>query len=168
MRTHADPLELLWRRPVRPRTPRLRSASRLAALLARARAPWLDRELSEGVESWRTRVHAARALQVTSDRHRHQLADWLERLLGAADAAPPPVSPLSAKITPCAEQILLAREEMLTLSACLRAHVPIDAGTTIRLRLLLADGGGPCYRQTRPFALRDALAGLAAALELRD
>jgi hypothetical protein len=47
MRAHAHlpGLELPWRRPARLGTPRL---------LARLRAPWLDRELARGVESWRS------------------------------------------------------------------------------------------------------------------
>ena len=161
MRAHAHlaGFELPWRRPARLGTPRL---------LARLRAPWLDRELARGVESWRSRVHAARALQVTSDRHRKALAEWLERLVATADAAPPPVSRLSARVTPCAEQIFLARYEMQALAAHLRAPVPIDAGAAVRLRLVLADGSGPCYRRTSPLALRDALVALDAALDVPD
>jgi len=144
---------------------RLRGASLLASLRARARAPWLDEELAGGVESWRSPTHAARALQLTSDRHRGLLADWLERLIAEASSQP---SALSAKVRPCREQVMSGLPEMLMVAERLRSHTPLDAGAVVRLRRLLADGAGPCYQRIRPTALKEALAEIAESLDLPD
>jgi len=160
--SRAAPLPSRWRRS------RLSAASPLDAVAARLRAHWLDAELAAGVKSWHSPAHAARALQVTSDFQRQLLAGWLERLLDEAYAEAGPPSRFSAKIRPSREQVLTAESDLLALADRLRAHTTLDAGAAVRLRALLADGGGPCYRSTRPGALRDALVAIADELELPD
>jgi len=75
-----------------------------ARLLARLRAPWLDRQLAAGTVTWRSESHAARALQLSSDRRRRALARSLERLV--TDAHQPPTPVKTAAILVCREQVL--------------------------------------------------------------
>jgi hypothetical protein len=147
---------------------RLRPGSPFAALFARVRALRLDQELADGVAPWHSCVHAARALQVTSDRARNRLAQSLERLIGEAEAGSGHDTPLSARVGPCHQQIVLARDEMLLLVDRLRTPAPIDAGAAVRLRRLLHDGAGPFYKPCGPLALRESLDSLVDALGVPD
>ena len=125
-------------------------------LLAHLRALWLDRQLAAGVVPWHSKLHAARSLQLTSDRSRRALACSLEHLVEHADG--PPVHWRSAAVPPCRPQVSEARPVILAIAARLRATAPVDARGMARLRLLLTDGAGPCYTPSgRPDALAVAL-----------
>ena len=90
--------------PARPRWRLRRKRDPLAAALGRLLAWRLDRQLAAGAASWRSRAHAARALQLTSARRRRMLATGLSRILDEAFA--PPISPrLGAVVTPCGTQV---------------------------------------------------------------
>ena len=122
-------------------------------LLAHLRALWLDRQLAAGVVPWHSKLHAARALQLTSDRSRRALACSLEHLVEQADG--PPVHWRPAAVPPCRPQVSEARPAILAIAARLRATAPVHARGMARLRLLLTDGTGPCYT---PSGRADALA----------
>jgi hypothetical protein len=90
--------------PARPRWRLRRKRDPLAAALGRLLAWRLDRQLAAGAAQWRSRAHAARALQLTSARRRRVLATGLSRTLDEALA--PPISPkLGAVVAPCRTQV---------------------------------------------------------------
>ena len=149
---------IMGSRSLRPRT---------VWLLAHLRALWLDRQLAAGVVPWHSKLHAARALQLTSDRSRRALARSLEQLVEHADG--PPVQRRSAAVPPCRPQVSEARPVILAIAARLRATAPVDARGTARLRLLLTDGTGPCYTPSRrPDALAAQLQTVDRWLDAAD
>jgi hypothetical protein len=130
--------------------------SQLAARLkARLNAPSLDRELASGIAPWRSPLHAARALALTSDRNRRGLARSLERLVEHARRARR--QSCNAVVSPCHEQVIDSMPVLLTIAGRLRCADPIDARGVARLTILLSDGSGPCYVRIRRNALTDAL-----------
>lgn len=137
-----------------------------ARLLAHLRAPRLDRQLADGVASWHSSTHAARALQLTSARTRKAFARSLERLVEQAEEPPTPAR--SAVIEPCRPQVREARPIMLTMAFRLRDSTPVDAHGMARLKLLLTDGVGPCYAPSRPDALVNELQTVSQWLDVRD
>jgi hypothetical protein len=126
-----------------------------ARLRARLHAPALDRELASGTAPWRSPLHAARALALTSDRSRLGLARSLERLVEQAQCARS--QSRGAVIYPCREQVMDALPAVLNIAGRLRCADPIDARGMARLKLLLSDGSGPCYVEIRRNALTNAL-----------
>jgi hypothetical protein len=130
--------------------------SQLAARLnARLHAPSLDRELASGIAPWRSPLHAARALALTSDRTRRGLARSLERLVEQAQQ--PRNQQRGAVVYPCREQVIEAMPALLTIAGRLRSADPVDARGMARLNILISDGSGPCYVRIRRNALTDAL-----------
>jgi len=122
---------------------------------ARLHAPSLDRELASGIAPWRSPLHAARALVLTSERNRRGLARSLERLVEQAQH--PRSHYRGAVIYPCREQVIEALPALLIIAGRLRSAGPIDARGMARLNILLSDGSGPCYVRIRRNALNDAL-----------
>ena len=122
---------------------------------ARLHAPSLDRELASGIAPWRSSLHAARALALTSDRNRRGLARSLERLVEQTQH--PRSQYRGAAVYPCREQVIDALPALLTIAGRLRSADPIDARGVARLNILLSDGSGPCYVRIRRNALTDAL-----------
>jgi hypothetical protein len=137
-----------------------------ARLLAHPCSVWIDRQLAQGVAPWHTRVHAARAVQLTSARHRRATARWFESL--AERAEQPPATFRSAAITPCREQVREALPLILSIAAQLRSPSPVDPRGIACLRLLLSDGGGPCYTRIETGALRMALEDACQWLDVTD
>jgi hypothetical protein len=136
--------------------PPRRFRSQLAARVnARLRAPSLDRDLASGIAPWRSSLHAARALQLTSDRNRRGLARSLERLV--ENAHQQRSQNRGAVVYPCREQVIEAMPALLTIAGRLRSADPGDARGVARLIILLSDGSGPCYVRIRRNALTDAL-----------
>ena len=145
---------------------RVRRRPRPAALLARLRAPRLDRQLAAGAASWSSPAHAARALQLTGTRHRRGLARSLERLV---ELATEPHAPLRGSvIQPCRKQVQEALSLILEIAAKLRSAEPVDARGVARLHNILCDGAGPCYIRTRPYALTRALEAAAELLTIQS
>ena len=134
--------------------------------LARLRSPWLDRQLAAGTVTWRSELHAARALQLNTDRRRCGLAGSLERLVNDAYQQPTPAR--SAVVLVCREQVLDAMPLIAVISSRLRSGAPVDARGIAKLHHLLCDGFGPCYRQTRPEALTVALQEVSRSLDITD
>jgi hypothetical protein len=137
-----------------------------ARFLARVGSVWLDRQLADGVASWRSPSHAARALQLTSDRRRRTLARSLEQLIDRGEKHNPRFA--NAAIAPCREQVHRAVPEILATASRLRSGSPLDARGIASLRELLGDGGGPCYARVRPDALALALQDVFKWLEVKD
>jgi hypothetical protein len=145
--------------------PRVARRPRLAhSILARLRAPSVDRQFAGGIASWRSPVHAARALQLTSGRRRRNVARSLELLIEHAEQ---PRS-LTAAVSPCRAHVRDARPVLLRTAAQLRSNAPVDVRGVVRLRELLSDGGGPCYIWSHPQALTSALETAAQWLDAPD
>jgi hypothetical protein len=136
-------------------TPRSFRPQLAVRVRARLHAPSLDRELASGIAPWRSPLHGARALALTSDRSRRGLARSLERLIEQAHE--PRSRRLCAVIDPCREQVIEALPLLLVIAGRLRSADPIDARGIARLRNLLCDGNGPCYVKIRGNALTNAL-----------
>jgi hypothetical protein len=124
-------------------------------LLARMLGAWLDRELADGAPATLSKAHEARAEQLTSPRMRGAVARSLEKLLDRAQASRG-TAPL-ATIPPCCEQIIQAAPLMVSTVSLLRSREPVDARAVAKLKLLVGDRHGPCYRRSRPDALLAAL-----------
>lgn len=119
-------------------------------------ARWLDRELAAGTEPSISEAHAARAEQLTGAHVRRAVARSLDRLLERAQMTRPSTG-LVLTFPPCREQILVAASEILATAARLRSGEPLDPAVVARVKVLLADRTGPCYRRSRPDALVIAL-----------
>jgi hypothetical protein len=145
---------------------KIRRPPHLTGLLARVRAPSLDRALAAGVVSWRSPAHAARALQLTSDRMRRTLARSLERLI--EDTEHPSPSWNNAVIAPCREQVRDALPLIRATILRLRSDTPVDAKGVARLKALLCDSAGPCYTSIDPHALTLALQTVSQSLDVHD
>ena len=139
---------------------------RTAWLVARLRAPWLDRQLADGVATWASPSHAARALQLTGARSRRSLAGSLERLVKHAEQPSTRVG--SAVVPPCREQVREALPLILEIASRLRATAPVGAAGIARLSVLLCDGNGPCYSRSDPGALMIALQAVSRSLDVQD
>jgi len=135
-------------------------------LLAHMRGFWVDRQLADGVVSWQSPLHAARAVQLTTGRARRTLARSLEQLAERAEQPPTPFR--GAAIPPCREQVRAALPLILAISGRLRSAEPVDARGIARLRGLLCDGGGPCYARIHPEALTIALQDASQWLDVSD
>jgi hypothetical protein len=109
-------------------------------LLARCLAPRLDRKLAGGARPEESPALAARALQLTSMGFRRDVAASLRRVV----TRPAP--------------------ELAELAGRLTAPGPVPARGVAIVIELLADGGGPLYRQTCPDDLGTIIRLAAEAL----
>jgi hypothetical protein len=148
------------------RSPRRHKRTWEARVLARVLAPRLDRELAQGIAPWSSGAHAARAVQLTSDRTRRTLAHSLERLID--DVENPRSRFMSAVVSPWPDQVRHAMPLILTLAPRLRSAEPVNARGIAQLSRLLSDGGGPCYVPARPEALTLALQQVSRWLDVDD
>ena len=118
-------------------------------LLARLQAGGLDRELARGDTPESCEYLAARALQLTSARHRHGLAASLRRLLAGSGCA------MSMHLVR-GDRIAQAHAELAELAARLEAPGAVPARGVAMVSQLLTEGTGPLYTDRGPDALRDA------------
>ena len=148
-----------WERRTPPRA--------LSAVRARLLSCALDRQLAHGVQSWRSPVHAARALQLTGPRGRASLARSLDDLVEHASL---PRSRLigTAIIQPCREQVWDALPQILALTARLRDGRPVGSRGVAAVTEILRDGAGPCYRATHRGALTSALERVSRWLDTEE
>lgn len=143
--------------PALPRRRHLRRRYEPAAwLLARVRAPWIDRELARGVPPWRSPTHAARAQQLTTTRRRHALASGLQCIIEQTEQ-PASTHQITAVIPPCPEQVRDALPLIFAITSRLRDGAPLDARGVARLKAVVTDGAGPFYKRSHVAALNDAL-----------
>ena len=111
-----------------------------ARLLARLRHASLDRELIAGADPADSPQLAARSARLASARERTQLAEGVERLLGAARGG---------RRTPAIvrrEQLWANAPQLEGLVALLRSPTPLYARGLAIMQCLLTDGSGPAYR----------------------
>ncbi|HET9718679.1 MAG TPA: hypothetical protein VFP55_01240 [Solirubrobacteraceae bacterium] len=148
------------------RVQRTRYVRRVPMLLARLRAPWIDRALAAGTVPWRSPTYAARALQLTSPRRRLLLARSLETLVEEVEGSRP--ARICSPIPGCRPQIRQARPLILMIASRLRSDTPVDPAGVARLGRLLSDGSGPCYMTSRPGALALALEEVDESLDVLD
>jgi len=139
----------------------------LTGLLARLQACELDRQLARGVPTWRSPVHAARALQLTGGRGRGAVARSLDELVEHASLRRSQLIG-TAIIQPCREQVWAATPQILALRARLRADAPVAPRGVAALLEILRDGAGPCYQPTHPRALCRALDRAASWLDTEE
>jgi hypothetical protein len=153
--------------PALPRRRLRRRYQPAAWLLARVRAPWIDRELAQGVAPWRSPAHAARALQLTTTRQRRALAAGLERMVEHAER---PASPcrITTVIPPCREQVREALPLISAITSRLRDGAPLDPRGVARLKAVITNGAGPCYTRSHVDALNDALVPVSQWLDAPD
>jgi hypothetical protein len=121
-----------------------RHPSRLVSLRARLRHGSLDRELAAGIAPWRSPTHAARALQLTSERRRQAYAEGLERVLAETER-PRRNRRFSGVVTPNAAAVIVCAPTIWEIIGTLRAPEPVSAEGMARLQSLLCDGAGPLY-----------------------
>jgi hypothetical protein len=114
------------------------------------RASRLDRQLSSGTVSWRSPVHPARSLQLTSDRRRRRLARSLERLIEVTEQ---PAAFRGSVVPPCCEQVRDATPQIAAIARRLRSRTPVDARGVAYLRELLCNGDSPVYLRSSAGAL---------------
>jgi hypothetical protein len=134
-------------------------------MLARFRAPRLDRELADGNPPEANALLAARAMQLTSMTIRRDLATSLQRMLPAAAARPgaPPMRGTAhrPRVPVQRERIGRSAPALAAVAGHLVQPGPVPVRGVAIVSQLLADGGGPLYRGASRDDL-DVIIGLAA------
>ena len=131
----------------------------LARLEARVRARTLDRALAAGTDPVDSPALAHRAARLTAPPMRGRAADGVERLLDAAVQAPS-----RRRVSPSRAAVAAQAEELRATAALLRASTPVYARGMAILTVLLSDGTGPAYVESRNGAFADRLEEARAAL----
>jgi hypothetical protein len=131
---------------------------RRAKLAARLRSGTLDRALIAGADPARSGALAARAALLTSRRCRTEVAEGLERLVGAARGPQRRWWDLGHR-----EAVLENSRELQELAMELRGDSPVYASGVARLHRLIVDGTGPAHGG-RASALARELSDARAAL----
>jgi hypothetical protein len=134
-------------------------------VLARCAAARLDRELAAGTCPESSVTLAARAIQLTSMKFRHDLAASLQRILAAAGHPPAVMPSRVAAVSPPRLPLSRAQISQLTgplarLAGYLATPGPVPAQAAAMASQLLADGTGPLYHPVRG----DDLTGLIESL----
>ncbi len=132
------------------------------AVIARWRAPELDRQLAAGASPGTSALLAIRSQRLTGERYRARVAAGLARAVRDAEATS---HGFSAAVRTDRREVIAARTVLATLDRRLRAAEPVSAQGVALLESLLTDGAGPLYRPTEPGALGSQLRAAAAALE---
>jgi hypothetical protein len=119
-------------------------------MLARVRAPRLDRELAGGTPPEANAMLAARAMQLTSMTIRRGLATSLQRMLPAAAARPDaqlmPGTAHRPRVPVQRERIGRSAPALAAVAGRLVQPGPVPVRGVAIVSQLLADGGGPLYR----------------------
>ena len=136
-------------------------------IMARCLAVRLDRDLARGARPETNAGLAARAVRLTSMKCRRELAESLQRILGAvlpasscgrAMAADPSARVARQPHVPIRrDRVSRSASELAELAARLVQPGPVPARGVAMVCQLLTDGGGPLYRK----ACRDDLAAIA-------
>ena len=130
-------------------------------VIARMLAPWLDRELARGLAPTLSEAHAARADQLAGKRMRHGAARSLNRLI---DRAEKPRRGFLNPVVPPRAEVREAMPLILSIRTRLHSGQQLDPQAIARLKSLLGDHNGPCYKANEPGALTVALQGILDAL----
>jgi hypothetical protein len=148
---------------------RLRRLRPWHRVLARCAAARLDRELAAGASPETSATLAARAIQLTSMRHRRDLATSVQRILSAA-GEPPEVMPAPAvavhppRLPLRRARISRSAVPLARLAGYLTAPGPVPAQGVAIISQLLADGTGPLYREACADELSDLIENATRAL----
>jgi nucleoside-diphosphate-sugar epimerase len=134
----------------------------LARLDARIRGHALDRALAAGVHPVDSPALAHRAAQLTAPRMRRRTADGIERLLDAAVQAPSP-----RRVSPSRAAVAAQADALRETAALLRTSSPVYARGVAILTILLSDGTGPAYAESRNGAFAHRLDQARAELSGR-
>jgi hypothetical protein len=132
-------------------------------MLARCTAARLDRELAAGTSPEASARLAARAMLLTSINFRRDLATSVHRILAAA-GEPPAVTPARAgaahppRIPLNRARICESAWPLAALAGELVKSGPVPVQGVAMISLLLADGMGPLYHDTRGDDLDDIIA----------
>ena len=116
-------------------------AVRLAARVARLS---LDRALSDGADPAASRLLAARARQLSRASSRGRIARGLELLALSAEW-----KPSRARVLPSRSAARANRSALLDLATVLRGDRPVYAQGVAMLELVVIDGTGPAYTDSR-------------------
>ncbi|MGO8824763.1 MAG: hypothetical protein ACLQU9_05935 [Acidimicrobiales bacterium] len=130
-------------------------------LRARLRASALDHQLAAGASPESSVALALHATHLCESSHCRLLAHSLTRLAAASDA--PARSRLTAPV--CRATVRRARAEIDAVVDRLEATVPVDVRGVARIRILLADGTGPLYRDSSADHLSTELRTALAEME---
>jgi hypothetical protein len=122
----------------------------------------LDEALADGASPVCTPKLALRARQLVSRGSRQQLATSLERLVKEAKRSVPP---RAVAIALPRREIVEAQTSLFSIAARLRDERPVYARGMALLSRLLTDGSGPAYNPCAGESLRNAVEGIAAALD---
>lgn len=116
-------------------------------VIARFRAHRYDLQLAADVTPEAGSALAAHAARLHSRKQRDHVASWVQNLLAASLSPRQSVllEPVQANHPPVAEALVAFHRIM----ARLNDTRPVSARGMARLRLLLRDGTGPCYRGGR-------------------
>ena len=113
----------------------------------RARVSWshwsLDRMLVAGEDPANDPALALRSEQLCTGRHRCRLAAWVERLARESDGGG--TQGVSATVPVVREQVIEARESLLTLANILRSAEEIRPRGVAMVERLLTDSGSVVY-----------------------
>ena len=154
-------------------SPELERAAELLApslwvrMVARLRRTSLDRALIAGADPSSGGLVAARALQLTSAACRARLAAGLELLTVAAERPvrrPVGRRAVAGHVVPSRAAVLANRAELLDLARVLRDKVPLYARGLAIIELLVTDGSGPAYTDSKGDVLARYLRLSRAAL----
>jgi hypothetical protein len=133
-------------------------------VIARWRAPGLDRELAAGVMPRGSDALELRARTITRRRSRTNIAHGLARVLRRASD---PTPKFTAAVPPDRREVMAARPVIDALARRLDATEPVTARGMAMLSQLLTEPTSPLYRPDDPGALGSRLRAAAAALEPR-
>jgi hypothetical protein len=128
---------------------------------ARLRTSALDEQLAAGASPESGVALALHAGHLCRPQQRHLLARSLTEI--AAFCEGPTRPRLKAPV--CRHAVLRARIELAAVVDRLAAADPVEVRGVARIRNLLADGGGPLYRESRPGLLRDELRAVLRAMD---
>lgn len=144
---------------------RIRVGRPTAGILGRLNRWRLISALARGEDPSRTGNLAWCAERLTSDAERERIATGIDDLIDTA-SRPPRI--WSVAVEPCREEIAEAAPLLKEIRSALRSDAPVYCHGVARLKLLLADGGGPIYRPVSAGHLVAELEGVIAGLGGRD
>jgi hypothetical protein len=119
-------------------------------LLARLRAPSLDRQLAAGRSPGSGPALARRAREIISPAGRRELAQRWEHVL---DLARRPPAGLTSRGPLCRGRIAAAERDVQEMLAVLTGALPITARGAAMASVLLSDGTGPLHNRRSPLDL---------------
>ncbi len=139
---------------------RLRRVTMRDRLVARLRASALDQQLAAGAAPESSISLSVHAGHLCTPAQRRLLARSLSRIATAGDA--PAGSRLTSPL--CRPAVRRARSELQAVIDRLLASGPVDVHGVARIRRLVADGGGPLYRQSSADHLQAELRAVLVAM----